>query len=427
MAGERKRIGLREVRALRPDTEVWDAAVPGFGARRQRSASVSYIVLYRTAEGRSRRFTIGRHGAPWTPETARAKALDVLTAATKGSDPAGDKRDKREAATVADLCTAYLADAAAGRLLTRRGASKKPSTLVTDRSRISAHIGPLLGALKVAAVTPRDVDGFIHAVAEGRSAQRTPTGRKHGLSNVRGGKGAASRTVGLLGAMFTYAVKKGLRSDNPVTGTARYADGRRERRLTDVEYAALGTGLAAVAIWPDAIACARFLALTGWRSGEALALRWRDVDLAKRTVRLADSKTGASVRPLSHAAVAVMTGQGGGKPDALVFRASRGEGAMTGFPGFFERIVRASGLPADVTPHVLRHSFASLANDLGLTAATIGMLIGHKGSGTTRGYIHGADAVLLAAADKVADGTGERMGVAAAGGVVVQLRPEAVA
>ena len=36
MAGERKRIGLREVRALGPGEEVWDAAVPGFGARRQK-------------------------------------------------------------------------------------------------------------------------------------------------------------------------------------------------------------------------------------------------------------------------------------------------------------------------------------------------------------------------------------------------------
>jgi integrase len=427
MAGERKRIGLREVRALGPGAEVWDAAVPGFGARRQRSPAVSYIVLYRTVEGRSRRFTIGRHGAPWTPETARAKALDVLIAASKGSDPAGYKREKREAASVAELCDAYMADAEAGRLLTRRGASKKASTLATDRSRIAAHIRPLLGSMKVAAITSRDVEAFMHAVAEGRSAHRSPTGRKRGLSNVRGGKGAASRTVGLLGALFTYGVKQGMRHDNPVTGTDRFAYVKRERRLTDAEYAALGTGLAAVSMWPDAIACARFLALTGWRSGEALGLRWRDVDLGKRTARLADTKSGVSVRPLSHAALAVLTGQGGGKPDVLVFRASRGEGAMTGFPGFFERIAKAAGLPADVTPHVLRHSFASLANDLGLTAATIGMLIGHRGSGTTRGYIHGADAVLLAAADKVADGTSERMGEERLIADTVSLRAEAVA
>jgi hypothetical protein len=63
---DRKRIGLREVRALGPDAEIWDAAVPGFGARRQKGAAVSYVLMYRTREGRQRRFTIGRHGKPWT-------------------------------------------------------------------------------------------------------------------------------------------------------------------------------------------------------------------------------------------------------------------------------------------------------------------------------------------------------------------------
>jgi site-specific recombinase XerD len=75
---------------------------------------------------------------------------------------------------------------------------------------------------------------------------------------------------------------------------------------------------------------------------------------------------------------------------------------MTGFPSLFTRIAKAGELPADVTPHVLRHSFASLANDLGYSEATIGMLIGHKGTGsTTRGYIHLGDA-LTAAADRIA-------------------------
>jgi integrase len=60
-------------------------------------------------------------------------------------------------------------------------------------------------------------------------------------------------------------------------------------------------------------------------------------------------------------------------------------------------------LPDDVTPHVLRHSFASLANDLGYTEATVGMLIGHNGHSTTRRYIHKSDPVLLAAADVIAN------------------------
>jgi hypothetical protein len=74
---------------------------------------------------------------------------------------------------------------------------------------------------------------------------RSNSGSRHGkrgLSNVRGGRGTASRTVGLLGAIFTYAIRHGMRSDNPVHGVMRPVDGRRERRLSDDEYAALGAG-----------------------------------------------------------------------------------------------------------------------------------------------------------------------------------------
>ena len=152
-------------------------------------------------------------------------------------------RRKRKAATVAELCDLYLADAEAGRLLTRRQTSKKASTLATDRGRIDRHIKPLLGRLSVAAVTREDVDGFMHAVAEGKTAGKTKTAKKRGLAHVRGGRGTASRTVGLLGAIFSYAVRHRMRADNPVRGVMRFADGKRERRLSDAEYNALGAAL----------------------------------------------------------------------------------------------------------------------------------------------------------------------------------------
>ena len=68
-------------------------------------------------------------------------------------------------------------------------------------------------------------------------------------------------------------------------------------------------------------------------------------------------------------------------------------------------------LPSDITPHVLRHSFASLANDLGYSEPTIAALIGHKGRSVTSRYVHSADAVLLAAADTVANRTLSLMGM----------------
>lgn len=99
---ERKRIGLREVRALGPGEIVWDSGLPGFAARRQQSDAISYILKYRTNPGRQQRWhTIGRHGAPWTPETARAEALRVLGEVAKGADPAAAKAAANAAPTVA--------------------------------------------------------------------------------------------------------------------------------------------------------------------------------------------------------------------------------------------------------------------------------------------------------------------------------------
>ncbi len=399
---DRKRIGLREVRALKPGEKVWDDLVLGFHARRQKGAAVAYVVVYRTPEGRQRWHTIGRHGSPWTPDTARTEARRLLGESAKGADPAAEKQARRKALTIAELCDQYWQDATAGRVLVRGGKPKKPLTLASDHGRIEGHIEPLLGNLPVAAVTRADVERFMHDVAEGRTVSRRKT-KPRGLSLVRGGRGVATRTIGLLGAILSYAVEKGLRSDNPAHRVRKFAEGKRERRALDREYAALGEALRraeAEGIWPAAIACTRFLALTGWRRGEALALRRQEIDLANRTAVLADSKTGRSVRPLSRAACDILRAQP--LMGELVFPATRGEGGMNGFFKLWRRIAKLGGLPSDVTPHVLRHSFASVAADLGYSEPTIATLIGHKGHSITSRYVHSADAVLLAAADVVA-------------------------
>ena len=416
----RQRIGLRQVRALKPGETVWDASLSGFGARRQKSDAVSYVLYYRTNEGRQRWYTIGRHGAPWTPETAREEAKRLLGDVAHKADPAADKRAARNAQTVSELCDLYLADAEAGRLVTRRRSLKKASTLATDRGRIERHIKPLIGRRAVASVTRGDVEAFMFDVASGKTAGKTKT-RTHGLARVRGGRGTATRTVGLLGAIFTYAVRHRMRSDNPVH--VRPADGRRNRRLSDDEYKALGNALRKAEeanIWPAAISATRFLALTGWRSGEVLGLRRPELDLARRTAMLGDTKTGVSMRPLAHAACDVLRSLT--RTGELVFVATRGTGRMLGFLKLWARIAKLGELPADVTPHTLRHSFASLANDLGYSEPTIAALIGHQGRSITSRYIHSADPLLLAAADAVANRTAELMGEPPTAAQVIPLR-----
>jgi integrase len=93
---------------------------------------------------------------------------------------------------------------------------------------------------------------------------------------------------------------------------------------------------------------------------------------------------------------------------------------MSGFRSLWDRITKLAELPPDVTPHVLRHSYASLAADLGYSEPTIAALVGHKGYTITSRYVHSADAVLLAAADAVAHRTSELMGDHRDGVVVQQ-------
>ena len=421
---EQEKIGLRVVKALKPGEIKWDAgkgAVSGFGVRRQ-SDAITYVLKYRTTGGRQRWHTIGRHGAPWTPDSARNEAIRLLGDVVKGSDPAADKQAARHALTVAELCEKYLADAEAGRLLVRGGRPKKPLTLASDRGRILGHIVPHLGKLPVAAVTKQDVERFMHAVAEGETKKPARKTKPRGVSRLRGGRGVATRSVALLGAIFGYATEHRMRPDNPAHRIRKFAENRRERRLTDDEYAALGSALRQEgAIWPPAVACLKFLALTGWRSGEAVGLRWTDVDLVRRTAMLSDTKTGRSMRPLSNAACDLLRDLPRMDDGALVFPATRGDGLMLGFKKFGRRILAKGKLPPDVTPHVLRHSFVSLAADMGYSEPTIATLVGHKTHTITSRYTHFADAPLLAAADAVAKRITELMGDGAPASAVIEF------
>jgi integrase len=395
----RKRIGVREVRSLEPHSVLWDSTVIGFGVRRQYSDAAIFFLKYRTQAGRQRWYKIGRFGSPWSPDDARDEARRLLGDIARGGDPAAFRTDaRRGSTTVAQLCDAYLDAAKAGRLM------KKASTVLTDESRIKKHIMPRLGSLPVTAVGRDDIEGFLHGVA------------------ANGGKGTATRTTNLLGAIFSFAITQGLRSDNPAKGVKRFADGKRDRRFSDDEYKRLGAALTKAVgerIWPPAIMAVRFIALTGWRSGEALALRWGEVDLPRRTATLSDTKTGRSMRPLSTVACDILAGIS--RSSDLVFQPSPGSFDGQWFKTRWNQIFRLGDLPSDLGMHVLRHSFASLAADIGLSEPTIAALIGHKGRTITSRYVHSADAVLLAAADSVANRTADLMGERIAGATVIPL------
>jgi integrase len=412
-----QRLTERALNALTPGATLWDHEVRGLGARRRgEDGRVFFVFKYRspverdaTGRGRQRYLTIGPWGrGDWGIDDARKAATAHRDALRLGRDPAAERDHRKAMPTVTELCDAYLA-ALPTLLLRRARRPKKPSTIATDRSRIEAHIKPLLGAKPADAVTQRDVQVFMHRVASGASAKREKKGVR-AVSNVRGGRGAASRTVGLLGSIFAYAVAEGIRPDNPVRGVTRYADGKRERRLADEEYAMLARGLRGAEIEganSSGVACVRLLLLTGWRRGEATGLRWSELDLPGRTVRLSDTKTGVSLRPLAQAVVELLERQPRTE-SPFVFPARTAGKPLQGLPRMWERIRSLSALPDDVTLHTLRHSFASLAADLGYGDAAIAALIGHSRGGVTARYTHRSDKVLLKVADEVAAAIVER-------------------
>ena len=94
----------------------------------------------------------------------------------------------------------------------------------------------------------------------------------------------------------------------------------------------------------------------------------------------------------------------------VVFASRSSETPIVGYRKMWLRIAKLGDLPADITPHVLRHSFASLSTDLGYCEPTIASLRGHQTHSITSRYMHSADAVLLAAADAVANATMKLMG-----------------
>jgi integrase len=390
------KLTKRAVDAIRPDPAgreifVWDDALRGFGMRMMRSGTASYLVQYRTAEGRTRRLRIGKVGT-LTPDEAREIARDKLVAVTKGADPSAERHAARAAMTVAEFCDLYLAEAK-GRV--------KASTLAMDRSRIERHLKPLLGRHTVRSLTPEDIEKMQLDIATGKTARERPEGRG---GSTTGGRGVAARTVGMVGTILELARRRRLIAVNPARGITRLPEGRQRRFLNLAEIGQLGgtmrqaeaegfenrTGLAAI----------RFLLLTGLRRNEALALPWAWVDTVSRCIRFDDSKTGTQIRPIGAAVVTLLKSLPRSEEARFVLPADRGDGHFVGLPRVLARMCARAKL-AGVTVHVLRHSFAAAAAEMGFSELTIAGLLGHSVPGVTARYAHVPDRALLAAADQV--------------------------
>ncbi len=116
-------------------------------------------------------------------------------------------------------------------------------------------------------------------------------------------------------------------------------------------------------------------------------------------MRLEDSKEGESIRPIGLPVVEYLERRRTDNVGTYVFPGQGEDNAFGSFPNHWKRLFENS--LSDVTPHVLRHSFASIANDLGFTEVTIAALVGHAKGSVTSKYIHTLDTALIMAADTI--------------------------
>jgi len=372
-----------------PDGEayIWDSELKGFGVRMMPTGVASYIIKYRNAEGRQRKMTIGRVGT-MTPEIARSQARAKLTEVMHGSDPSAERHNLRASIDVAELCGLYL-DEAASRL--------KENTYLSNKSQIEVHIKPLIGRRTVGSLTYSDVAKMQADIVAGKTA-RERSGRG---GRATGGKSVAGRAVVILGTVLEYARKRGVVTENVARGVKPLPSGKQKRFLSLVEIGRLGKaihGAVGNGHPPTPLNAIRFLLLSGCRRMEVLALPTKWIDKRGGCIRFDDTKSGAQIRPIGASAFAAIGDQV--VKNGWVFPAQSGDGHYIGLPRVLERLSAAAELEG-VTIHVLRHSFAATAAEMGFSELTIAGLLGHSVPGVTARYAHVADSVLVVAADKV--------------------------
>ena len=379
----RKKITITSVKALAPGEDgkeavLRDTEVLGFEVRVRTGGAKTYAIRYRIGTGRDapmKRFTIGKHGSWWTPDTARAEARRLLGQVAHGKDPASAKAEEKTAPTVAALAEQFMAEHAE--------AKRKASTAREYRRLLDHVVLPAIGKRPVADITRRDIAKFHHARRE------TPT--------------EANRALAVTSTLFNFAERMGLRPDgsNPCRHVERFPQRRRERFLSPEELGRLGDALADYDGSPYVPAAIKLLVFTGARLGEMLGLRWEWIDFERGEARLPDSKTGAKTVHLPPPALAVLAElpRIEGNPHVIVGGVAGA--ALVNLEKPWRCIRKAVGLD-DVRLHDLRHAFASVAASSGLGLPIIGKMLGHSQPQTTARYAHLAADPVKSAATAVA-------------------------
>lgn len=134
--------------------ELWDDDVKGLVLRITSSGRKTWAVWYRH-QGRSRRVTLGVYPALGLAD-ARKLANTMLRDIALGGDPAGTKKDQREADTFRELANEYI----------ERHAKRHKKSWKEDRRALDRDLIPALGNLKAASIKRRDILKVLEGIHE---------------------------------------------------------------------------------------------------------------------------------------------------------------------------------------------------------------------------------------------------------------------
>ena len=282
---------------------------------------------------------------------------------------------------------------------------RRPGTYLRYANAVNNHINPVIGKVKLARVGPQHIQHLQRACVD------------KGL-----GRASIELVRATLSGAFTQALRWGLVLRNPIPLVEPPAGEERPRQALSPEQATL---FLRAAYGHDFEHLFALMLATGLRIGEALGLRWLDVDLPRRRLHVRQqltvlpgrpvsftapkSKSGRRTIPLAAVAVTALEAQKAriqsypvrGVAD-LVFADELGRPLVgRDVERKFKDVLKLAGLPVTLTPHCLRHSAATYLMAAGAPPKVIMELMGHSSLAMTAAYQHVMDAALDDAAERL--------------------------
>lgn len=211
-------------------------------------------------------------------------------------------------------------------------------------------------------------------------------------------KSSMSRKLSSLRSLFRYLRKTGLAKDNPMAGVGNPKQDKRHPKTLNVDQA-LAVMEAKAGSGPEGLrdlALAELLYGSGLRISEALDLDVDDIDPGSGILRVMGKGRKERIVPLSDASVRRLKAylaQRHAFPaepaQRALFLGSRG-GRLHRVQAarIVSRLALIAGVPETISPHTLRHSFASHLLQSGADLRSVQELLGHKRLTTTQRYTH---------------------------------------